>query len=224
MKKNALRGLIAAILVVAPLAASAAVQAPSVQITEWMYGGNGGEFIEFTNLGTTAVDFTGWSFDDDSNIPGTVDLSAFGIVGAGRSAILAESTVADFIAAWGLAATVKVIGENTTNLGRNDQINIYSANGELIDRLTYGDQNYAGSIRTQAVSGTPIALGALDSSTVSTSWVKSSVGDAYGSYASTLGDVGNPGVFALAVPEPSRVAMLLAGLGLLGAIARRRSV
>lgn len=30
-----------------------------VQITEWMYSGNSGEYIEFTNLGASAVDFAG---------------------------------------------------------------------------------------------------------------------------------------------------------------------
>ena len=39
----------------------------------------------------------------------------------------------------------------------------------------------------------------------------------------TSGDVGNPGLFTLApVPEAETWAMLLAGLGLVGAIARRR--
>jgi hypothetical protein len=39
-----------------------------------------------------------------------------------------------------------------------------------------------------------------------------------------MGDIGNPGIFALAVPEPSQAALLFAGLGFIGAIARRRTM
>ena len=44
-----------------------------IKITEWMYNADdtGGEFVEFTNFGATAVDFTGWSFDDNSRAPGS---------------------------------------------------------------------------------------------------------------------------------------------------------
>ena len=37
--------------------------AGAVVITEWMYQGANGEFVEFTNTGTTPVDLAGWSFD-----------------------------------------------------------------------------------------------------------------------------------------------------------------
>lgn len=52
-------------------------------ISEWMYSGTDGEYIEFTNNGSESVDMTGWSYDDDSQTPGTVDLSAFGVVEPG---------------------------------------------------------------------------------------------------------------------------------------------
>ncbi len=74
-------------------AAFAPLASAQVYITEWMYNGNGGtgEYIEFTNLGATAVDFSGWSFDDDSRNAGTVSLSAFGLVNPGESVILTEA-------------------------------------------------------------------------------------------------------------------------------------
>ena len=56
----------------AVLASCAAGAQAQVQITEWLY--NTSEFIEFTNLGKTAVSFAGWSFDDDSRAAGTVSL------------------------------------------------------------------------------------------------------------------------------------------------------
>ncbi len=213
-------------LITAGLIASTLTAHAQMQITEWMYNGDGatGEYIELTNLGASAVDFTGWSFDDSSRTPGSMDLSAFGSVAAGASVILTEATAADFRAAWHLAPTIQVIGGNTHNLGRGDEINLYDAGAALVDRLTYGDAIYPGTVRAQNASGTPSALSDLSAQTVTAGWVLARVGDAYGSTASTLGDIGNPGAFTLAVPEPSTYALLLAGLVLVAGAARRRSV
>ncbi len=195
---------------------------PQVQITEWMYSGAGGEYIEFTNLGDAAVDFNGWSFDDDSRTAGTVSLTAFGLVAPGESVILTESSAADFRSAWSLAASTLVIGDNSTNLARGDEINIYDASNNLIDRLTYADNGAAGGPRTQNISANPISLAALAPDTAATGWVLSAVGDSYGSWKSASNDIGNPGAFALAVPEAPSIALMLAGLGLVGAAVRRR--
>lgn len=72
------------ILLAALLAAGTASAHAQVRITEWMYSGNPGEYVEFTNLGPAAVDFTGWSFDDDSRTPGVFSLSGFGVVQPGE--------------------------------------------------------------------------------------------------------------------------------------------
>lgn len=202
---------------IALFAAAGAANA-GMRITEWMYSGNSagpGEFIEFTNLSGSAIDMTGWSFDDDSRIPGVFDLSAFGVVAAGESVVITEGTAAAFRTSWSLDNTVKVIGGYTNNLGRNDEINLYNADGILIDRLTYGDQAFPGSIRTQNASGNvlPGFIGANDPY----GWVLSFVGDIYGSYLSADNDLGNPGYF---VPAPAALALL--GLGGLSAARRRR--
>jgi len=46
-----------------------------MRITEYMYGGTNGEFIEFTNVGSAAIDMTNWSFSDNAEMPGAVSLT-----------------------------------------------------------------------------------------------------------------------------------------------------
>jgi len=197
-----------------------------IEITEWMY--NGDEFIELTNMGSAPVNFAGWRYDDDSrNAAGGLDLSAFGMVGVGESVIIAEQSAAAFRASWNLGAEVKIIGGNSINLGRADEINIFDSSTSTVpvDRFTYGDEVFAGTIRANNISGNPMSVADLVPSTVTTGWALSSVGDTYGSYASlsNAAHIGNPGSFIFApVPEPETYALMLAGLGLVGTLARRR--
>jgi MYXO-CTERM domain-containing protein len=207
--------LSAGLLTVAALSATPALA--QIRITEWMYSqvNSVGEFVELTNVGNTPIDMTGWSYDDDSRLPGVLSLSAFGVVQPGQSVIITEAAAGDFRANWNLPASVLVIGGNTANLGRNDEINIFNAALGLADRLTFGDQNFPGTIRTQGRSGNlPFSLPA---NTVS-AWTLSAVGDIYGSRLAVGGtDVANPGSF---VPAPGAAALL--GLGALAAGRRRR--
>ncbi len=198
----------------------AAHAAANVRITEWMYSGGGGEFIEFTNLGSTAVDFTGWSYDDDSRTPGVFSLSGFGTVAAGESVVITEDNANTFRTDWSLSATFKVLGGYTNNIGRADELNLFDGSGALVDRLRYGDNAIPGTIRTQNASGRPGSTAALGANDVSL-WVLSTVGDVEGSYRSLKNDIGSPGMTA-AIPEPETYALFLAGLGLLGFAAKRR--
>ena len=205
-----------AMIVAAGIAGSAGFANADIRITEWMYSANEGEFVEFTNLGDTAIDMTGWSYDDDSRLPGGFDLSAFGLVGAGESVVITESDAEIFRAAWGLSASVRILGGYTNNLGRNDEINLFDSNGDLVDRLTYGDQAFPGSIRTQNISGNvlPEFIGANNV----LGWVFSANGDIQGSFLSSGGDLGNPGSYV--IPAPGAMALL--GLGGLVGLRRRR--
>ncbi|MBK1881576.1 lamin tail domain-containing protein [Luteolibacter pohnpeiensis] len=194
------------LLSLAAFAAFIPASQAAMVITEWMYSGDDGEYIEFTNTGDTAIDLTGWSYDDDSETPGGFDLSAFGVVQPGQSVIITEADAADFIAAWSLDSSVLVLGGYTNSLGRNDEINLYDGT-TLVDQLTFGDEDFAGSIRTQGVSGVtdPSNYGTNDVA----SWYLSSETDGI-SWTSANGDVGSPGVAV--VPEPT--VSLLSGLAI----------
>ena len=201
------------LVIISVIVAFAPVASGDMVISEWMYSGTDGEFIEFTNTGSSSIDLTGWSYDDDSQTPGTIDLSAFGVVAPGASVILTEVPAADFATAWGLT-TVGIIGDNAANLGRNDQMNLYDADDNLIDQLAYGDEDYPGTVRTRDASCN-IPATDYGYTVVQSSWVLATAGDAYGSWTSANGDVASPG----RVPEPATLSLCLLG-GLF--LARRR--
>jgi predicted extracellular nuclease len=180
--------------------------ATTIQITEWMYKGTNGEFIEFTNVGSTAVDMTGWSYSDTDRMPGDLDLSAFGMIAPGQSVILTDTAVSTFKTAWNLGTAVKIIGSNSnSNLGRADEIHLYNATGIEVDSLIFDDQTGKGP-RTENKSCTiPQADFAL--TTASSSWALSAVG-VNGSWKSSGNDIGNPGYNNYTIPEPATLIIL----------------
>jgi hypothetical protein len=165
-----------------------------MQITEYLYSGASGEYIEFTNVGGTAVDLTGWSFDDADRVPGAQSLSAFGIVQPGQSVILTEASADAFRTAWNLSVATPVIGGLTNNLGRGDEINLYDAASVLVDRLTYNDQTIPGTPRAQNASAWAPS-DQLASQTIDSDWRLSTLADAQNSRSSSGSDLGNPGHF-----------------------------
>jgi hypothetical protein len=187
-----------------------------IRITEWMYSGANGEFVELTNMSGSPVDMAdNWFYSDSDRGVTDLDLDYFGLVRPGESVILTEASEAAFRAAWALDPEVKVIGANiNSNLSRVDEINIFHS-GSLIDRLTFGDNRVptdppvgapatAGSIRTQARSGNPTSLSALGANDVF-QWALANTAaqgsDIFGTYTSTTGgDRANPGYFYLALP------------------------
>ncbi len=179
------------------------VAQPRMVITEWMYQGGtagGGEYVEFTNIGNQPADLTGWSFDDSARVPGAFDLSSLGIVLPGESVVIAQDPAEAFRSAWGLDGKAKVLGDlgvkSGSNLGRNDEINLFNAQGDVVDRLTYGDESFPGTPRTRWVSGNPVTAGAMGDNNIY-QWVSASAGDIQGSWLNSAGDRGSPGEFAM---------------------------
>lgn len=87
------------------------------------------------------------------------------------------------------------------------------ADGDAMAEAGFQDGQFLG-ISYSVSSGEPafaFVAGTFDSS------------DAFVAYDSSLGLSGAGGVIYAAVPEPEAYAMLLAGLGLLGSVARRRA-
>ena len=168
-----------------------------MRISEWMYSGTSGEFVEFTNMSAAPIDMTGWSMDDDHAVAGAFSLSTFGVVQPGESVVVTEAVEATFRAAWNLPASVKIIGglgvATGNNLARNDEINLYNASNVLVDRLTYGDQAFPGTIRTQNTSGqTCVESVGQDNPAL---WELSNVGDEYNSFTASTGEKGSPGSY-----------------------------
>jgi len=169
----------------------ATLEPGAIRITEYMRGGTNGEFVEFTNVGGSAVDMTGWSFDDSSRTSGSFSLSSFGVVQPGESVILTEDTAAAFRTAWGLPNTVKVIGGLTQNLGASDEINLYDNTNTLIDRLTYVSSNFDANNRSAWTDNANLGINNQ------VTWQLSAIPDAKISYASTGNDIGNPGGYII---------------------------
>jgi len=162
-----------------------------LRITEYMYSGTDGEFVELTNTSSQPIDVTGWSLDDQTGAPGTFDLSGAGVVQPGESVVITDGDAATFSAAWNLAGVTVLGGNTVAKLGRNDAVYVFDATDAVVDRLAYGDEDYPGSPRAQDSSAWACteALG-LDDPLL---WTLSTVGDAQGSWVSAGGDEASPG-------------------------------
>lgn len=190
-----LLGLVAFTPPIRPVPTPTATRATGgfMRITEYMYSGTPGEFFELTNVGDTPVSLVGWSIDDQSQYHGSVSLSGLGTVLPGESVVVTEASASAFRTAWKLASFVKVLGGNNQNLDRSDEINLYDAANNLVDRLTFNDQTMPGTIRTQGVSGWT-TLAKLGTNTVA-NWRLSAVSDRQNSVTATSGNIGSPGTY-----------------------------
>ena len=207
------------------LSAGASVAQAQVRITEiapWASASSTPyqtDWFELTNFGDTAVNLTGWSMDDNSNGSAKVALTGITSIAAGESVIFTETAAsAAFLSTWfGDQAPLGLQIGNYTGKGvglsqSGDAVNLYNASGELHASLTFGS--------SEGLTQTFDNSAGLNHTSVS----QLSVSGVNGAFAAVndLVEIGSPGAIAAAVPEPQSYALLLAGLGVFGIIARKR--
>jgi hypothetical protein len=200
----------------------------SIVITEVMSSsghpsasGSNDDWFEITNTGTTAVSTTFWSWDDNTNTPGTSSLAGLISIAAGESVIVTGEAIgaeAAWQASWNTDVRVLNLGGTSfQGLGSGgDSVTIYDgANANaILASVTFGNATQGFSFEWDT-NGNPLGLSvigengayraATDGSTV------------------TLGpgiDVGSPGI--VVVPEASTSALLLGFAGFAAFIRRRK--
>ncbi|MDO9199608.1 lamin tail domain-containing protein [Rhodoferax sp.] len=224
--KNLKKPLLGAIATL--LTAGAVVAHADVRITEvapWGSGNSsvGADWFELTNTGTSALNITNWKVDDNSNsFASAVALNNVTSIAAGQSVVFIEgnaTTAASFTANWfgaDVPAGFAIGYYSGSGLGlsaTSDAVNIFNASGVVQARVTFGASDSSSPYQTfDNAAG-------LDNSLIT----QLSVAGTNGAFVASNSaiEIGSPGTIA-AVPEPETHAMLLAGLGLIGAIARKR--
>lgn len=226
---SAARHILTLAFAICCLASPALAQISTLRITEAMSSsGVGGtaDWWEVTNYGGSAVDITGWKFDDSSFAPGTsVALNGITSINAGESVAFLETTTLDsgtvatlissFRTFWGGSAASAQIGyyagSGVSFSSNGDGIVMFSGTTETTPRVSFGP----------ATTGSTFYYGydAAGDPTTSpnTNAIVSTVGTLNGQItfasASTLPqNIGSPGTAAV-VPEPSSAALLAIGAG-----------
>ncbi len=215
--KKSLIGLLAAVAAVTAIPAHAAVSI--TEVAPWASGNSpvAADWFELTNTGASAVDITGWSMDDGSATPGVAPLTGVTSIAAGQSVIFIEgdgSANATFIDTWfgGNAPAGFAIGNyigGGVGFGTGgDGVNIFNAANALQAGVSFGASTAEFSFDNAAgLNGSISQLSAVGVN---------------GAFLSADGnEIGSPGAIA-AVPEPANLAMMLAGLGLVGVAVRKR--
>ena len=214
-----------ALAMLSALTTQANAEIKITEVTPWG-SGNGNtsyltDWFELTNFGSSAVDITGWQMDDDSNGTEKKNLTGITSIAAGESVIFTENAAtASFLSTW-FGSNVPVglqIGNYTgTRVGLSgggDAVNIYNSTGVLQANVVFGASDAVAPLQTfDNAAG-------LNNTTIS----QLSVVGTNGAFVAlnNVNEIGSPGRIAAPVPEPETYAMLLAGLGVMGAAVRRR--
>lgn len=209
---------------------SAQAALPAIRITEVDPSGSSNanyaaDWFELTDIGTSAVDITGWKMDDNSDSYSVaVALKGVTSIAPNQSVVFIEDTVASsdsalatsFENTWFGAGnvpagfTIGFYGGSGVGLGSSgDAVNIFDSTGTAIAGVVFGASTNGVTFDNAA---------GLNSTTDSVTISQKSVAGVNGAFVATDGEVGSPGV----VPEPSSLAVLAAGALVTGVALRAR--
>ena len=212
------------------LASPALAQISTLRITEAMSSsGVGGtaDWWEVTNYGSSAVDITGWTVDDNFMSGSSIALNGITSINAGESVAFLETTTLDsgtvatlissFRTFWGGSAASAQIGYyagSGIGLSSNgDGLVMFSGTTETTPRVSFGAATTGASFYYgYDAAGDP-------TTSPNTNAIVSTVGtlDGQSTFASatisTAQNIGSPGTAVAAVPEPSAIALLAIGAG-----------
>ena len=155
LSANAFTGISASNLVAFSTLGAGPVVTPRLLITEVNSSASGGDFFELYNYGASAVDLTGWKWDDDSasnTDAASATFPAVSIPAGGRLLVVASTDVAVFRTAWGLAGTVPAVAFGGPGLGGGDAVVVFNAAGRVMASI-----NFRGGAVITATDGTVIA-------------------------------------------------------------------
>jgi hypothetical protein len=219
--KTPLLGIIAVLISSVAIPSQAAIVIS--EVAPWSSGNSpiAADWFELTNTGASSVNISGWKVDDNSNsFAAALALNGVASIAAGQSVIFVESAggaaISSFISTWFGSNPALAIGYYSgSSIGLStsgDAVNIYNAAGVLQANVTFGSSDAVTPYQTfDNAAGLTGAISQL--SAVGTNGAFVATNDAF--------EIGSPGAVA-AVPEPEAYGMLLAGLGLLGFVNRKR--
>ena len=240
MKTVHTKVLVAVSLALALFNTSTASATTTLRITEADPNGSsetyGFDWFEVTNTGSSAVNITGWTMDDNSSVttPARVALNGITSIAAGESVLFFETSSASFATAKTAFASAWFAG--TLPLGL--QIGYYSGSGVSLSASGDGVglfdnagspvlQAYISFVTTTLTGGTvDNAAGINDTSGASSNVTARSLVGTNGGFLSSGSQIGSPGSIANAsvapVPVPAAAWLMVSGLGALGSLVRRR--
>ena len=227
--RSAARHVLTLAFAICCLASPALAQFSTLRITEAMSSsGVGGtaDWWEVTNYGSSAVDITGWTVDDNFMSGSSIALNGITSINAGESVAFLETTTLDsgtvatlissFRTFWGGSAASAQIGYyagSGIGLSSNgDGLVMFSGTTETTPRVSFGAATTGASFYYgYDAAGDP-------TTSPNTNAIVSTVGTLDGqiTFASATilpQNIGSPGTAVAAVPEPSAIALLAIGAG-----------